>query len=242
MNEEKYIQFDQYLQNEMTVEERTVFESQLLNDEILASEFRTFKEIHFQLENKFGIEKEREAFRENLIRISNAHFNKKENTKVISLKPWYYAAAASIALLFGLFFFNQNSNPDFADYNQPEQVYFMERGNIEEELKKAEIAFNSKNYKTAIPLFETILKENKTPEIQYFYGIALLEENQFVKAETVFSELKSGTSVYKNKAIWNLALSKLKQKEYRACKEILLTIPSDFENYDKVKKLLKELD
>ncbi|MEO7977350.1 tetratricopeptide repeat protein [Flavobacterium sp.] len=241
MNEEKYIQFDHYLQNEMTVEERNLFESRLLNDEALAAEFNTFKEVQFQLDSKFGIEEEREAFKQNLSRIADDHFNKNK-TKVISLQPWYYAAAASVALLFGLFFFNQNSNPEFADYNHPEQAYFTERGNTVLELKQAEDAFNSRNYKTAIPLFETILKENKTTEIQYFYGISLLEENQFVKAETVFKELKSGTSVYKNKATWSLALSKLKQKDYKDCKEILLTIPSDFEHYDQVEKLLKELD
>jgi TolA-binding protein len=241
MNEEKYIQFDQYLQNEMTVEERTLFESQLSEDETLASELNTFKEMHFQLDNKFGIEEEREAFKQDLSRIADDHFNKNK-TKVISLQPWYYAAAASVALLFGLFFFNQNSNPDFEDFNQPEQAYFIERGNAELELKQAETAFNSKNYKSAIPLFESILKQNKTPEIQYFYGISLLEENQFAKAEAVFNELKSGTSVYKNKATWNLALSKLKQKDYKASKAILLTIPSDYEHYDQVEKLLKELD
>lgn len=242
MNEEKYIQFDQYLQNEMTVEERTLFESRLLDDAALASEFGTFKEMHLQLDYKFGIEEERDAFTKNLTRIADEHFNKKDKAKVISLQPWYYAAAASVALLFGLFFFNQNSNPNFEDYNHPEQAYFTERGNAELELKQAETSFNTKNYKTAIPLFETILKQNKTPEIQYFYGISLLEENQFVKAEAVFNELKSGTSVYKNKATWNLALSKLKQKEYKASKEILLTIPSDYEHYDEVEKLLKELD
>ena len=241
MNEEKYLQFDQYLQNEMTVEERTLFESQLSKDETLASEFHTFKKMHFQLDNKFGIEDEREAFKQNLSRIADDHFNKNK-TKVVSLQPWYYAAAASVALLFGLFFFNQNSNPDFEDFNQQEQAYFTERGATELELKKAESAFNSKNYKMAIPLFETILKQNKTAEIQYFYGISLLEENQFVKAESIFKELQSGTSVYKNKATWNLALSKLKQKDYKASKEILLTIPSDYEYYDQVEKLLKELD
>jgi len=194
-----------------------------------------------ELQNKFGHVQEREAFKENLSDISDKHFNKNK-PKVVKLKPWYYAAAASAAILFGLFFFNHNSDPNFEDFNQPEQAYFTERGDAALELKQAEDAFNSKNYKKAIPLFETILKENKSAEIHYFYGIALLEENQFVKAESVFNELKSGTSVYKNKAVWNLALSKLKQKDYKASKEILLTIPSDFEHYDKVEELLKELD
>jgi len=241
MNEERYLLFDQYLQGELTIEERNSFEKEVSENPEFAAEFRTFKEVMVELQNKFGHVQEREAFKENLSDISDKHFNKNK-PKVVKLKPWYYAAAASAAILFGLFFFNHNSDPDFEDFNQPEQAYFTERGDAALELKQAEDAFNSKNYKKAIPLFETILKENKTAEIHYFYGIALLEENQFVKAESVFNELKSGTSVYKNKAVWNLALSKLKQKDYKASKEILLTIPSDFEHYDKVEELLKELD
>ena len=241
MNEERYLLFDQYLQGELTIEERNSFEKEVSENPEFAAEFRTFKEVMVELQNKFGHVQEREAFKENLSDISDKHFNKNK-PKVVKLKPWYYAAAASAAILFGLFFFNHNSDPNFEDFNQPEQAYFTERGDAALELKQAEDAFNSKNYKKAIPLFETILKQNKTAEIHYFYGISLLEENQFVKAESVFNELKSGTSVYKNKAVWNLALSKLKQKDYKASKEILLTIPSDFEHYDKVEELLKELD
>jgi len=241
MNEERYLLFDQYLQGELTIEERNSFEKEVSENPEFAAEFRTFKEVMVELQNKFGHVQEREAFKENLSDISDKHFNKNK-PKVVKLKPWYYAAAASAAILFGLFFFNHNSDPNFEDFNQPEQAYFTERGDAALELKQAEDAFNSKNYKKAILLFETILKQNKTAEIQYFYGISLLEENQFVKAESVFKELQSGTSVYKNKAAWNLALSKLKQKDYKASKEILLTIPSDFEHYDKVEELLKELD
>ncbi|MDI1304359.1 MAG: tetratricopeptide repeat protein, partial [bacterium] len=117
-----------------------------------------------------------------------------------------------------------------------------ERGTVDANLKQAEEAFIAKNYKAAIPFFETVLKEKKNPEIQYFYGISLLETNKIKEAEAVFNELKAGTSIYKNKAIWSLALSKLKQKEYKSCKEILLTIPSDYEDYDQVQELLKKLD
>jgi len=241
MNEERYLLFDQYLQGEMTVEERNNFEKEVSGNPEFAAEFRTFKEVQVQLQNKFGHVQEREAFKENLSVISDEHFNKNK-PKLVLMRPWYYAAAASVVILFGLFFFNQNTKPDFADYNQQEYAYLTERGNVQEELKQAEEAFNSKKYKAAIPLFESILKENKTPEIQYYYGIALLEEDQFSKSEAVFNELKSGTSVYSEKALWYLALSKLKQKDYKASKQILQTISQDYEDYDKVQKLLNALD
>jgi len=240
MNEERYILFDQYLQGEMTVEEKDNFEKQLSEDHELSSEFETFKEVQLRLKTKFEFEEEREAFKANLTTISDTHFNTSK-PKVVVMRPWYLAAAASIIILFGLFFFDYN-NPSFADYDNPETASFVERGDTDTALIGAQTAFNDGKYAAAIPLFEEILKENKTPEIQYFYGVALLEESKYPKAESVFSELRSGTSAYKDKATWSLALSKLKQKKYTECKEILETISQDYENYDDVEKLLDELN
>ena len=240
MNEERYILFDQYLQGEMTVEEKDNFEKQLSEDHELSSEFETFKEVQLRLKTKFEFEDEREAFKANLTEISDKHFNINK-PKVVLMRPWYYAAAASVIILFGLFFFDYN-NPSFADYDNPETASFVERGDTNQALIGAQTAFNDGKYAAAIPLFEEILKENKTPEIQYFYGVALLEESKYPKAESVFNELKSGTSAYKDKATWSLALSKLKQKKYTECKEILETISQDYENYDDVEKLLDELN
>jgi len=240
MNEERYILFDQYLQDEMTVEEKNSFEKQLSEDRELAAAFETFKGLQLQLKNKFEHEEEREAFKANLSAISDKHFNASK-PKVVLMRPWYLAVAASIMILCGLFFFDYN-NPSFEDYNHLETASFVERGATDEILKQAETAFNERKYKEAIPVFEEILKENKTPEIQYFYGVSLLEESKYPKAEIVFNELISGTSVYKEKAKWSLALSKLKQKKYKQCKEVLQTISQDYENYDDVQDLLDELD
>ncbi|WP_394774373.1 tol-pal system YbgF family protein [Flavobacterium sp.] len=242
MNEERYILFDQYLQGEMTVEEKDNFEKQLSENHELSSEFETFKEVQLRLTTKFEFEEEREAFAANLTTISEKHFNTHINKpKVVLMRPWYYAAAASIIVLFGLFFFDYN-NPTFADYDNPEPATFVERGDLNTTLNKAQTAFNDGKYAVAIPLFEEILKENNIPEIKYFYGVSLLEESKYNKAEAIFNELKSGTSVYKEKAKWNLALSKLKQKKYKECEEILQTISQDYENYDDVEKLLDELN
>jgi predicted Zn-dependent protease len=240
MNEENYIIFDQYLANELSAEEKINFEKKLVEDQELASSFEIFKDLNSHLKTKFENEQELNDFKKNLKSISKEN-SKANKVKVIAFKPWQYAIAASVAVLVGLFFF-QNINPSFGDYNNPETATFTERGDVNESLKLAEVAFNAKNYKAAIPQFETILKDNKSPEIQYFYAISLLEDNQFQKAETNFTELKSGTSVYSTKATWYLALSKLKQKDYDSCKKILLTIPDDFEDYDQVQQLLNDLD
>lgn len=241
MKEENYIIFDQYLQDELSAEEKATFEKELTEDAEMAASFATFKELQAHLENKFGNETDLNAFKANLKTISEAHFENKK-TKVIRFKPWQYAAAASVALLFGLFFFNQQSTPSFDDYNQFENAAFTERGTLDANLKQAENAFNAKKYQEAIRFFEAILIENRSAEIQYFYGVSLLETNEFQKAEAVFVTLQTGSSIYKNKAVWGLALVKLKQKDYKSCKVFLEAIPADYEDYDKVKELLDKLD
>lgn len=241
MNEERYILFDQYLQSEMTAAEKTDFEKQLAEDPEFASEFETFKAVQLQLENKFGFEAEREAFKENLTQISEKHFNNSK-PKVVVMRPWYYAAAASIIILFGLFFFDYNQNPTFNDYNHPGQAHFAERSTTDMHLLQAEKAFNSRKFKDAILFFEMALKENNTPELQYYYGVSLLQVSHYQKAEAVFNELKATNPVYKDKSLWNLALIKLKQKDYKGCRQILQTISQDYEDYDEVQELLDALD
>ena len=238
MNEEQYILFDQYLANELRIEDKEAFESQLENNPEINDAFLIYKNLNNHLSNKFGQEMELDAFKKNLKTISK----EQSKSKVIQLRKFYYAIAAVFALLFGLVFFNQNSNPSYEDFNQHEEAFFTERGDIIKSLKLAQEAYNAKNFGKAIPLFETVLKDYPRPEIQYCYGISLLEDNRFADAESVFNNIKTGKSVYKTKAVWSLALSKLKQKDYQSCKEILLTIPKDYEDYDQVQKLLKTLD
>ena len=240
MKEEIYLLFDQYLQGELSEKDRLDFEKQLSENAELKSEFETFKEVQLQLETKFDFAVDRETFETNLKNISRDYFKPKK-AKLISMKPYVYMAAATVILLLGLFLFHP-SEPKFEDYNQFENAYLTERGEGLELVKEAENAFNAKDYKRAIPLFEAVLKEKQSAEIQYFYGISLLENYQIKQAESEFNQIKSGNSVYKNKAIYALALAKLKQKDYKSCKEILLEIPSDYEHYDKVQELLDKLD
>jgi hypothetical protein len=176
--------------------------------------------------------------------ISKSNFteNKKSETKVISFKPYYFAIAASIVLVIGTWFMMQNSMPNYNDYNQHEDAYFTERGDVIESLKLAQDAFNATNYSEAITNFEIVLKSHKRPEIEFYFAVSLLEVDKFTESEVIFNNLKSGTSIYKDKSTWYLALSNLKQKKYEETKEFLKQIPEDAEDYAKAEKLLDELD
>ena len=154
----------------------------------------------------------------------------------------YYAVAACFALVFGLMIFKNSGSLNYQDYRQFEDANFIERGDFIEDLKMAQEAYNAKDFANAAIFFKKVLKNYPKPEIEFFYAISLFESDNEVEAETIFLKLSQGKSLYNTKALWNLALLKLKQKDLEACKNILKKIPTDFENYDKVEKLLYKLD
>lgn len=241
MNEELYIGFENYLNNEMLPEERLEFEQKLQKDTEFRESFHSYKETTQFLEAKLS--KETIDFKENLKSIAAEYFSESQDQKrkVIIFKPWQYAVAASLTVLLGTWFFMQNGNPEYGDYSQHESAYFTERGSEDVNLKEAQDFFNAKDYKSAVLAFEKV--ENlKNPELQYFYAIALIETNDFAKAEVFLNTIKSGNSVYKDKATWYLALSKLKQNKTEDCQLLLKQIPTDAEDFDKAKELLDDLD
>lgn len=240
MNDELYISFESYLNNQMLPEERKALEEKLQNDADLKEKFDIYQNWTNYLENKF--DSETIAFKENLKSISKENFTEKEvkKSKVINFKPFYYAVAASVVLALGTWFMMQGT-PEYGDYNQHENAFFVERSVGDTNLNEAQKAFNDKDYKKTVLAFEKV--QNLTnPELQYFYAIALIETNDFTKAEILLNTIKSESSVYKEKAVWYLALSNLKQNKLDECKMYLNQLSPDAEDYEKAQKLLKDLD
>lgn len=240
MNEEQYIGFENYLNNDMPSEEKIIFEERLTSDNEFRENFELYKETTQFLSTKFSTETI--DFKENLKSVSKDYFaeNTKSKPKVIAFRPFYFAIAASVTIAFGAWFMMQQ-NPSYSDYNQHETAIFMERSDADSNVKNAQDFFNNKEYQKAVASFEKI--ENLTnTEMQYFYGISLIEVNDFVKGELFLNKIKDGNSIYKDKATWNLALSKLKQKKYEDCKKFLKEIPADAEDYSKAQELLKKLE
>jgi len=240
MSEQLYITFENYFSNEMSQEEKLEFENQLQNDIELQEKFELYKETTQFLATKF--DSETSAFKENLKSISEENFAEKEvkKSKVIAFKPIYYAVAASVVFAFGTWFMMQG-NPEYGDFNQHENAYFTERSVGNANINEAQKTFNEKDYKKTVLAFEKV--QNLTnPELQYFYAIALIETNDYNKAEILLNTIKSGSSIYKEKATWYLALSNLKQNKLEECKTYLNQISDDAEDYEKAQKLIKDLD
>ncbi|MDO5979360.1 tetratricopeptide repeat protein [Flavivirga spongiicola] len=244
MEDQNYILFESYLSKELSQDEIDTFESRLKNELDFNQAFNTYKELSSFLEHKFENEATSIAFQDNLRTISNTYFEKQETAKkVVRFKPWQYAMAASVVLLIGIFTFNNFSNPTFNDYNNYDTISLTVRGGQDELLKTAENAFNNKDFVKAEAVFGQLLaNDDSNKEWQLYRGIALLELDEFDEADSLFSRLSSESSVYKNKATWYLALSKLKHKDHDACLKILRTLPEDADDYKQAQKLIKKLE
>ncbi len=241
MQDELYIAFESYLCNELSETEKIIFEKRLKEDAEFLASFNLYKETNNFTANKFS--QETALFKNNLKSISKDYFasEKPKKSKLVQFRPILYAVAAVLVLFFGFQLFQ--NDPQFEDYNQFENASITERSEITvANLKKAQDAFNDKKYKEAIPLFESVLKTYKTPEIEYLYAIALLQENRIQESEIIFNALKNSNIVYKDNATWCLALSKLKQNDYAACKALILQISEDGDYYTTSRKLLEDLD
>jgi len=243
MTDPDYILFEAYASKNLTEMESMAFENRLQNEIEFKQAFETYCEVTGFLVHKFEHEEKQATFENNLKNIGNTYFNGQETTKkVIKFKPWQYAMAASVVLFVGVFSYNLFSTPTYGDYVSHDMISFAIRGNQNELLQNAENAFNSNNFTDAETYFTQLVQtEPNNQEFQLYKAISAIELNKFNDSENILIKILQGNSAYKNKASWYLAMSKLKQKDYKSCVDILKTIPTDADDYKNAQKLLKKL-
>ena len=245
MKTEDYLWMDKYLSNELQGEELEAFKKRLKEDTSFNEAFKLYQETHKTLENRIGNQQEIVQLKNTLAQLGEKHISNKEikKVKVLSLQRYAkYMVAASVILVASILWFKQ-SKPSYKDYNHFENIELTVRsGSSNEHLKKAEDAFNTKNYAEAEKELETLLNEDKTKvSLQLYLAVCLLEQNKLNKAEKILKNIQKGKSIYKSKATWYLALSKLKREDYKACEKYLKMIPEDAYEYKDAQSLLKQL-
>tara|TARA_R110002049_G_scaffold309170_1_gene517849 strand:- start:1202 stop:1939 length:738 start_codon:yes stop_codon:yes gene_type:complete len=244
MEENDYLLFEDYIEETMSDAAKLSFERRLKTDAPFLESFNLYKEATHHFKNRFAKEEETLAFKNSLNATATEYF-KNQSPKVIKFEPWKYATAACLLLFSGLFFyFNSISGiPTYKDLNTISEINIVERSTNTTVLKKAEEAYNTQSFNEAKIYFEQILaKDTTNSELLFYKAIAQLELSEYMEAENSLTRLSKGTSVYANEALWYLALSKLKQKEYDSCKMILNTIPASADTYSKAQKLVKVLE
>jgi len=213
-------------------------------DYLMETDAEFAKEVTFQKNLKTVIEKEERA----AVKTQLKDFEAEENP-TFNYKKWL--AAASIIVLLGIssfWYFNKSIDAEklYTEHFEPYQnvVHPIVRGETKTDLKtEAFTAYETKKYKEALDLFDTLLKENDDETIAFYKANILLKLNKTDEAVTIFkTNLKTPDSL-DAKNNWYLALAYLKLNKIENAKVILaeLDTSSSFKN-KRVKQLLKQLD
>jgi thioredoxin-like negative regulator of GroEL len=244
MEEQDYIAFDAYLSEELSETERVAFEKRLQEDAEFRNSYELYRETSEFLKNTIENEEATTAFKENLQKISNAHFEEAQPAKKGKLISFIkYAVAASVVLLIGVLLFKPGTQPAYEDFMTYDTLSLTVRGEESDTKQKAEKAFNTKNFKEAEAYLTTLLETDAgNQELMLYKGVALLEQDKLTEATDLFETISRGTSVFKGKALWYLALTKLKGDDLEGCKSVLKALPKEAENYAQAQELLQALE
>jgi hypothetical protein len=247
MKEFDYDMINRYLDGEMNAEELKAFEAAMQQDAELQNEVELLKDVQSTLKIKLH-PGENETALCNSLQEMNAEFftDKTEQAKIIPLnrRRWMTAIAAVFVLALLLTVWQPWKKEDlYKQYADIQMPGIAERGATTDSLLKSAVEnFNNKKFAEAIPAFETVLKDTaENSFVQYYYAIALLQNDHIEKARIQLSVLYDGTSIFKNDAAFYMALSYLKEKNKAVCKDWLNKVPAGTATWFKAQELLKKL-
>jgi predicted Zn-dependent protease len=247
MKEFDYDMINRYLDGEMNAEELKAFELLMQQDVDLQKEVELTKDVLSTLTIKLQPGENEKALQHSLTEMNTEYFSTKtQQAKIISVnrRRWMTAVAAIFIMALLLTLWQPWKKEDlFQQYAAIQMPGIAERGAATDSLLKQAVEnFNNKKFAEAIPAFEKILRDSaENSFVQYYYAIALLQNDNIKKARVQFSALYNGASIFKNDAAFYMALSYLKENNILVCKDWLNKIPADNATWFKAQELLKKL-
>jgi predicted Zn-dependent protease len=231
-----------YAENEMTAEERQLFEAALAADETLQQQLALYNEVQAGLQQQFTRDDKKEALKATLENLGSEYFQQRK-AKVISLRTYIRSAVAVAAAIIAVLIWQPWQTSLFDEYAATRMISTTVRGeNADTLLEKAAIAFNKEDFAGAAGLLQQVVQLQPGNSLAgYYYGIALLQTARPEEARKILTGVYNGHSVFTYDAAFYIALSYLKEKNRPACREWLEKIPPGANNYDKANELMRKL-
>ena len=163
----------------------------------------------------------------------------------------FYRIAATIIILLSIgtiLYFMNVAKPDaqqlFADYYKPYPNVVTVKGSNDKLLSAGMYYYDIAKYDSAIMFYDKILEDNtQNTEVLFYKGICLLATDKQDEATGIFNEItQDNKSPFKDQAKWYLALAYIKEGNSVKAKEVLSGISKGSSNYEKAKKLLRQLE
>lgn len=223
---------DQYIDNEMEINERTSFENELETNSDLRKQLGLILIVNRSLQKKEVIEYRKciSDIRKNMLQKSSERY--KSSWFTIKLE-WYYAAAVSIlligtAIVFYLLLPKVYNNQQLFAMNYkryPASAIVRSKTEFNNSENAIIKSYETANYKYTLRLINNSKKEINNNKISLIEGICFIEINDLNNAINSFKQLSLDTkSIFYRDAQWYLALCYLKVEKKEKAKLILRQI------------------
>ena len=239
MKEEDDIRISRYLADDLDETKKTTFEARIAADPELATELELRRQEMTFLRTQATLPDLESRMEE----LSSQHFKAAEDSaspqvpgevpdeqgatvRRLGWKRWAPAVGIAAAVAVVLLLWNPFSSPDgYEQFAQYDPVYLTEKSSDAiAAAAPAEAAFNEGHYTEAYDQLTTYLAQRpEDTEARLALGISALETGRDDEAQTIFTDIASGSSALNDDAQFYLALAYFKAKDPRA-KATLLSI------------------
>lgn len=233
INQETFERIENYLMDRMDATDKHLFEEEMASDELLRNEVNLQQRLFAFVEAGSFLSDQQDGSEPS-----------EATVKKISFR-WLYAAAAILAVSLMAWWFQSRSpsTPQqlYAEYFHPDPgLPVVMSSTSEYAFYDGMVSYKEGDYKKAITNWEQLaMKQGYTDTLRYYLGAALINNNESAKAAVMFSALaEDNHSIWKEKAIWFLALIDIKTENVREAEKWLKQLPSD----DKAKRLLIDIE
>lgn len=247
-----------YLDQKLSSEDQAIFDDLIQNDAEFRKELKVQTELHTIIKNRLS--EESQHLRQQLKDVEK-QFRMEDETTTGTIRQLHprnessasrgvfkryipYLAAACVLIIAGLFFF-PFSNTNTSPYSMPTMRSEIVRGDMSTEnqtYEKAVEAFNAGKYKKSSEILAQLIQnEPDIVQYQFYYGLSLVGEQKYAESIPTLEELSSGLSVYKNDAMYYLAISLYETGKMEEAKQYISQIPKYADKYNDAQILLKKI-
>lgn len=234
-----------YLEDEMSVEERKSFDTEVGTNDILKKEFENQKTMNALLDNS-----DLHSFYETITNIEE-EIETEERKRKRRTFIWYASAASIIFILSFTFMLPIMRKPSgsilYAENYEMASSIISDRSVSEKLLpmEKGLLAYDNKNFSLSTEILGDYLQtEPDNMTAQFFLALSYMELEQTEKAIVKLKELiEQESMVYTDQSEWYLSLCYLKTDNIKDAK-LMLEMIAGKNHYqkEKAKTILKKLD
>jgi hypothetical protein len=236
----------QYVDDELSADERRAFEAELERDPALAAETARYRELRSVLAERLREDPGADALKATLGDMRGRYFGGASGVGGAKVRPmlrYVIGIAASVVLIVAGWWLFGGNGPSLQELGRTEMVTSVERGGQSDSIvQKAAERFNAGQFELALPLLDQAVKADSGSQLAQFYrGVTLWQLGRLAQARVDLQKVYSSGSLLQYEAAFYLALSYAKEKNPAAALDWLSRIPDDAPIVAKARELRKML-